>query len=254
MSDKVERLVRVLDFLLGTREHTATLSEVASAIEQPLSSTHDLLRSMVASGLLDVDPSKRYHHGPVLMRLARAALDMVDVVATAKPHLDELVGAMGHDAYLAIRAGEQVTYASRCASTYRAGLDIRLGEPVPLHSSAVGKLFAALQPDLERRVLSRSLVPLTPHTIVDPERLVTELEAIRERGTALSMEETITGIIGLAAPVRDTAGRLVAAVHVSAFKDNLAPGDVPRIEEAMVACAVDIQEALGSTTLTKVLT
>jgi IclR family acetate operon transcriptional repressor len=254
VSDKVERLVRVLDFLLRAPGHTATLSEVASAVEQPLSSTHDLLRSMVASGLLEIGPTKRYHHGPVLMRLALAAIDSVDIVATARPHLDKLVKAVGHDAYLAIRAGDAVTYASRCASTYRAGLDIRLGEPVPLHSSAVGKLFAALQPDLEHQVLSRPLAALTPNTIVDPDRLVAELEQIRQRETAMSREETITGIVGFAAPVRDATDRVVAAVHVSAFKDNLARDDVPRIEAATVACAVDIQQALSSTTLTKVLT
>lgn len=254
MSDKVERLVRVLDFLLRAPGHTATLSEVASAVEQPLSSTHDLLRSMVASGLLEVDRGKRYRHGPVLLRLALAAVDSVDIVATARPHLDKLVSSVGHDAYLALRTGDRVTYASRCASTYRAGLDIRLGEPVPLHSSAVGKLFAALQPELERQVLSRPLAPLTPHTIVEHDRLVTELEEIRERETALSMEETITGIVGFAAPVRDATDRLVAAVHVSAFKDNLARDDVSRIEAATVECAAEIEQALSSTTLTKVLT
>jgi DNA-binding IclR family transcriptional regulator len=254
VSDKVERLVRVLDFLLQAPGHAATLSEVAAAVDQPLSSTHDLLRSMVASGLLDVDSTKRYRQGPVLMRLAIAAIDQVDIVATARTHLEKLVRSVGHDAYLAIRAGDSVTYVARCASTYRAGLDIRLGEPVPLHSSAVGKLFAALQPDLERQVLSRKLRALTPNTIVDQDRLVAELTSIRRRGTALSMEETITGIVGFAAPVRDTAGRLVAAVHISAFKDNLARDDVARIELATLACADDIHQALSSTTLTKVLT
>lgn len=253
MSDKVERLVEVLDFLLQAPEHTATLSEIVGGVGKPLSSTHDLLRSMVASGLLEVDAAKRYHTGRVLMRLAIGAIDQVDIVATSRAHLDQLVRSVGHDAYLAIRAGDTVSYVSRCAGTYRAGLDIKLGEPVPLHSSAVGKLFAALQPDLERLALARPLARLTPHTIVDPASLADELRAIRERGTATSMEETITGIVGFAAPVRDAADRLVAAVHVSAFKDNLAPDDTPRIALATRACATEIEQALNAGTLAKVL-
>lgn len=253
MSDKVERLVKVLDFLLHTPGGTATLSEIAAAVEQPLSSTHDLLRAMVGSGLLEVDGSKRYRTGLALMRLAMAALDQTDIVPTARPHLDRLVREVGHDVYLAIRSGDMVSYVSRCVGTYRAGLDIKLGEAVPLHSSAVGKLFAAFHPDLEARVLARPLPRLTPHTVTDPELLAEEFRRIRERGTSLSTEETISGIVGFAAPVHDSTGQLVAAVHISAFRDNLAADDIPRIELASRNCAADIQQALGTTTLTKVL-
>jgi IclR family acetate operon transcriptional repressor len=252
VSDKVERLVKVLDFLLQTPGHTATLSEIVAAVDNPLSSTHDLLRGMVGSGLLEVDAAKRYRTGPILMRLAIGAIDQVDIVATARTHLDSLVRAVGHDAYLAIRAGDTVSYVSRCAGTYRAGLDIKLGEPVPLHSSAVGKLFTALHPDLEHRVLGRALPQLTQHTITDPDRLAEEFRQIRERGTSISIEETISGIVGFGAPVRDATGRAVAAVHISAFKDNLAENDLPRIELATQACAADIQQALSAATLTEV--
>jgi IclR family acetate operon transcriptional repressor len=253
VSDKVERLVKVLDFLLQAPTHTATLSEIVAGVDEPLSSTHDLLRAMVRSGLIEVDAAKRYHTGPALMRLAIGAIDRVDIVATARTHLDRLVRSVGHDAYLAIRAGDTVSYVSRCAGTYRAGLDIRLGEPVPLHSSAVGKLFAALHPDLESRVLSRALPQLTQHTIIDPDRLAEEFRDIRARGSSISIEETISGIVGFGAPVHDATGRLVAAVHISAFKDNLAEDDIPRIELATLACASDIQQALSATTLTKAL-
>lgn len=249
MSDKVESLVDVLDVVLQAPGQTATLSEVVTAVGRPLSSTHDLLRAMVASGLLEVTAGKRYHTGPVLLRLAIRAIDQVDIVATSQPHLDQLVRSVGHDAYLAIRAGGTVSYVARCAGTYRAGVDIKLGEPVPLHSSAVGKLFAALHPDLEARVLGEPLAALTPRTIVDPVRLSEEFREIRQRDTSISVEETITGIVGFGAPVRDAAGRLVAAVHISAFKDNLAEDDAPRIEQATRACAANIERALTSTTL-----
>jgi DNA-binding IclR family transcriptional regulator len=251
MADKVRRLVDVLDFLLDAPNQAATLSEVVLAVDQPLSSTHDLLRAMVASELLAVDAGKRYHTGPALMRLAIRTIDQVDIIATSRPHLDKLVRAVGHDAYLAIRAGDTVSYAARCAGTYRAGLDIKLGEPVPLHASAVGKLFSALQPDLEARVLGGALPALTPRTIVDPDRLTLEFRDIRERGSSISFEETITGIVGFGAPVRDATARLVAAVHVSAFKDNLGEEDIPRIDVAARACALGIQQAMSAATLTE---
>ena len=48
-----------------------------SGIDAPLSSTHDLLSAMAASGLVEVDAAKRYRCGPVLMRLARAAIEQL---------------------------------------------------------------------------------------------------------------------------------------------------------------------------------
>lgn len=254
MSDKVERLVVILEYLLQTPDQAATLSEIVGAVDKPLSSTHDLLRAMVATGMLEVDANKRYHTGPVLIRLAIRAIDQVDIIATARPHLDRLVRDVKHDAYLAIRSGDVVSYVARSAGSHRAGLDIKLGEPVPLHSSAVGKLYSALQPDLEARVLASQLTPLTPQTMTDPVRLAAEFKEIRERDTSISIEETITGIVGFGAPVRDTAGRLIAAVHISAFKDNLADNDIARNEQAARACAAEIQLALAADTLKEVLT
>jgi DNA-binding IclR family transcriptional regulator len=253
VSSKIDRLVEVLDFLLQRPGQTATLSEIAAALTNPLSSTHDLLRAMVAAGLLEVDAAKRYRTGPVLLRLAVSAINQVDIVSTSRRYLDRLVDDVSHDAYLAIRAGDTVTYVARVAGRHRAGLDIKLGEPVPLHASAVGKLFTALSPDLERRVMAQRLPALTPHTITDHTRLADELARIRQRDASRSLEETITGIVGFAVPIRNTDNQLVAAVHISAFKDNLVDEGVPGIEEAALRCAADIQEALGATTLTKVM-
>lgn len=252
MADKVERVVRVLDHVLGQHERGASLSAVAESLDGPLSSTHDLLRSMVAAGLLQVDAQKLYRTGPAFMRLAVAAVEQVDVVAAARPHLRQLVQEIGHDVYLAIRIGDDVTYVERFAGLQRAGLDIRLGDPVPLHSSAVGKLFAALSPDLAERALSGDLVALTPRTITSPESLRRELQVIRDREFALSIEETITGIIGFAAPVLDRDQRLVAAVHVSAFKDNLMNSDMADITRAASECAGVVRAALTSQPLAEV--
>ncbi|MDX6326231.1 MAG: hypothetical protein QOK15_2585 [Nocardioidaceae bacterium] len=253
MLSKVDRLVHVLDHVVRRPGHAATLSEIAVAVGNPLSSTHDLLRDMVGAGLLEVDAAKRYRAGPVLLRLAVTALDQADIVSIARRRLDRLVEEVSHDAYLAIRAGDRVSYVARVAGRYRAGLDIRLGEPVPMHSSAVGKLYAALHPDLEQLVIRQKLRALTPHTITDPLRLAREFARIRERDLSVSLEETISGIIGFGAPVRNADHKVIAAVHISAFKDNLHEDDVPHIETAAQHCAADIQEALGAPSLTKVL-
>lgn len=244
MTAKVERIVRVLDYVLGKNHSGAPLSEIATSVAGPLSSTHDLLRSMVEAGLLQIDSRKYYRTGPTFVRLAISAMEQVDVIAAARPHLKGLVQSIGHDAYLAVRVGNTVVYVERVPGLRRAGLDIRLGDPVPLHSSAVGKLFAALSSDLEAIALASDLEPFTPRTITSKTQLHQELVAIRERNFSMSQEETITGIIGFAAPVFDPISNLVAAVHVSAFKDYLSNADIPRVTREAKECAKAIQDSL----------
>ncbi len=244
MNDKIERTVRALDHVLRQNHAGAPLSQIAESVSGPLSSTHDLLRSMVRAGLLSVDERKIYRIGPTFVRLAVSAVEQVDVVNAAIPHLRRLVQEVQHDAYLAVRIGNTVTYVERIPGLQRAGLDIRLGDPVPLHSSAVGKLFAALAPALESAALDSELVRFTPQTITTRSALEAELQAIRERDFSMSMEETISGVVGFAAPVRDHGGNIVAAVHVSAFRDYLANVDIPAVTSHTKACAAAIQGLL----------
>ena len=59
------------------------------------------------------------------------------------------------------------------------------------------------------------LAPLTPNTIVDPARLAQECARIRERGYSLEQCESNVDVCCAAAAVRDSAGKVVAAISVS---------------------------------------
>ena len=56
---------------------------------------------------------------------------------------------------------------------------------------------------------------MTPHTIADPAALRAELDRIRAQGWALVDQELEEGLRSVAAPIRDSDGRAIAAVNVS---------------------------------------
>ena len=78
--------------------------------------------------------------------------------------------------------GKRVIYADRSLGTQRISLDIRLGEPLFLHSTAAGKLFAAVDEKLAALALSGDMPRLTPTTITSPRELEREYQRIREAG------------------------------------------------------------------------
>lgn len=200
-TDKVRRVVDVLEYVLSRRATGVRLSDIVAEFDSPLSSTHALLKSMTGAGLLTVDAERFYRIGPRFMRLALSADGSFDVRAMAHPILERLAADLSHDVYLAIRVGDAVVYVDRIPGRGRAAVDIRLGEPISLHSTAAGKLYCAYSADLQAKMLEGDRPAFTANTMVAADAVSRELRVIRERGFSVSNEESITGIVGLALPL-----------------------------------------------------
>lgn len=90
-------------------------------------------------------------------------------------------------------------------------VNITVGTRLPAYATSLGRVILA---DLPEPRLP-DLLPLTPHTLTDPEKLRAELDRVREAGYALVDEELEEGLRSIAVPVRGRGGRVVAAVNVA---------------------------------------
>jgi DNA-binding IclR family transcriptional regulator len=95
----------------------------------------------------------------------------------------------------------------------------------PLHSTGVGKVLLAYQPEgvLAPYLAAPDLPRYTAQTITSSTRLRQELFRIRARGYAIDNEEQEVGVYSLAVPVRDSYGRVIAALGISGPKRRLTP-------------------------------
>ncbi len=85
----------------------------------------------------------------------------------------------------------------------------------PLHSSAAGKCYLAWQSDDGvAAYVERGLEATTEHTITSPKQLRSELATVRRQGYAVSAEESFGGVGGLAVPLTDDLGEVVASLAV----------------------------------------
>ena len=242
--DRYLRTFDVLTLLVG-RKDGMRLTEIAQTLGLAGSSVHNMLQSMVAAELLTVSDDLRYAVGPRLVGLALATVSSLDVRTMARPRLQELARAIGDDVYLGMHLGQRVIYVDRCVGTQRISLDIRLGEPLTLHSTATGKLFAALDNRLGQRALAGALKKLTDKTIVDARLLGEEFARIRARGYAVSAQESVEGIVGYAFPIRHADGGLAAAIHVSVIERRATRAHERKLVEAAQACAAALERSLG---------
>jgi DNA-binding IclR family transcriptional regulator len=240
-SDRLRRIMDVLSLL--ALEGPKTVTEVATALSLPVSSTHDLLRAMDRGGVASAT-SHGYDVGPVTARLALKIWQRMDVAKVAAPELERLLRRVGFDVYLAVQTGNDVIYASRYRGRQGVTIDIPLGLPLYRHATAAGKLFAAYDREIRKEVLAKPLPRLTPVTRTDPGALSREFDAIRERGFSVSRGEAVTGIIGLAAPIL-MDGTIVGAAHISALLGQLDESRLRSVSDELTRSAAAIEDLVN---------
>lgn len=203
---------------------------VASLLGHDKSQVSRTLKTLDELGFVDRDPdSLTYRLGWRLFALAARAGDR-RLLEEGRPLILALVDDVGERAHLSIlREAEVLTLISESPqhAVQTAGW---MGRSVPVHCTSSGQ---ALLFDHDREALSNLLSGIVwgsagPNAPRDVDDLYARVVAARSRGWTLADEEFETGLMAVAAPVRDFSGRVIAAVNVSAPKFRFRE----RVEEA----------------------
>lgn len=202
------------------RDHQGDLGVgvVAKELGLNLSTTHRIVRALVAEGYLAQNKdSERYYLGTAALLLGQAAHRnfALDVVY---PVLRRLAESTGESVNLGVLAGDRVVVVERVESAKPLRFTQPPGTRVPLHASAMGKALLAFNEDIREQHLTsgRRLDRLTPKTHTVVKHLRSELEEIRARGWSTDDEEGHVGVRCVGAPVRDGAALARAAIAVQA--------------------------------------
>jgi DNA-binding IclR family transcriptional regulator len=240
----VEKAVDVLFHLHGA-EGPRGVTAIGRALGLPKSSTHRLLAALGRRGLVERDERGRYRPGFGLVALGVGALEGEPVVAAARPALEDAARSLGETCFLVAARAEQLVVLDKAEGTGFLRAAPTVGASVPVHATAVGKLFLAFAPGAVPEPQA-PFEPFTEHTAATPAQLASEIENVRERGFAESREEWTPGLSVLAAPVR-RGDRLVAAVAVAAPSQRYQAIGVETIAERTRAAADRVAARLEGT-------
>jgi DNA-binding IclR family transcriptional regulator len=181
-----------------------------------------------------------------LIRLAGAAMASLDLVRTARPILEDLADRTRETVNLGVLSGDAVVYIDQVTGTRSIVAVSWVGRRTPLHCTSNGKVLLAFLGDKERdRLLAGPLDNPTPRSVVKPADLRTQLEEVRVRGYAQTMEELEEGLNAVAAPVRRGDGEVVAALSVSGPAFRMRPVDLPRVGRLVMEAASSISRRMG---------
>jgi DNA-binding IclR family transcriptional regulator len=221
----VRRAFALIEMIVA-EQRPMSLAQMAETLALPKPTVHRLAARLEADGMLAREPAgKQYTIGPRLNALAVATLMATARRAPRHAVLEALAAATGETCNLGMLDGNAVVYLDRVETHWPLRLQLSVGSHVPLHCTAMGKLFLAHMTKRTRTQLYAAgpLRRYTPHTITEPAAMERALAKIRADGFTVNNQEYMVGLIGLAVPVPDAArkGRFAAALAIHAPEPRL---------------------------------
>lgn len=222
------------------------VTQLAALIGSDKSQVSRALKILTEDGLVDRDPETLgYRLGWRLLALAGRS-SRAGLLAAAEPLLRRLVRETGERAHLSVLRGNEVLTVLSEGSGHAVQAAGWVGRTVPLHSTSSGRALLFDHTEAEIAELFADLPPGggTAKAPRSAKQLSERIAAARGRGFALVDEEFEAGLVGVAAPVRDFRGRIVAALNVSAPRFRFSQ-KLPRAGTQVRAAAEELSASLG---------
>ncbi|MFI7079675.1 IclR family transcriptional regulator [Micromonospora sp. NPDC049903] len=217
-----QSIQRAINLIRRSAEHPLTLTEASEVLGVHKSTALRILQTLESARFVRKTGAGTYVFGSGLIELSELALGSMDLRQFAAAHLRQLQRQTGHTVHLAQLTGDEIVYIDKVDSPAfdAVKLPSRVGRAVSIYASAVGKVILAYLPRDERdRLLSHVVFErYTETTFADRDALEAELVHVGEQGWAADNGEHDAYVMCIAAPIRDSRGRVIAAISMTAIE------------------------------------
>ncbi len=216
MIQSVQKAIHILH-AFSSGEPRLTLGEIAQRMQLPKSTTHNLLATLVACGMVERVEDDRYALGLAIIALTQSVRVNVELRDRTAPLLRELADMSRESVFLTTRDGDYCLYIYAVESSSRLQARTAVGERAHLHCTAVGKAMLAYLPPTEVEAIAArvGLPRFTKQTITDLPTLQAEVAATQQRGYSIDIEGHELGIYCIGAPIFDASNAIIGVCSIS---------------------------------------
>lgn len=161
---------------------------------------------------------KQFSLTPRVLRVGWSYFDSARLPRIIQPYLQQLSATIAESAYLSVLDGWDLVFIARNGSSRVMTTGFVLGARVPAPLTAPGVVLLAYQPDADAVrdwLAAHDLAPFTPHTLTNKERLLDKIRRARDDGHAVIEQQLQVGVRGVAVPVKNRHGEVVAALSTN---------------------------------------
>ena len=203
----------------SAKHRTMTLAELADAAQISRGSAQRSVHTLQVMGLIQKQPqTRRFQLAPKVMTVGCNYLEADALIDAANPFLAKLSSSCNETTNLTEPDGLEMVYVARFPSHKHIPIHVPIGRHMPMYCTSAGRAFLSGVPDDEVRAMLRASDRRkhTPHTCTEVNKLLTLINEAKARGFAYNNQEYYLGDVNVAAPVLNSRGRAIAAIHVSA--------------------------------------
>lgn len=235
------RGLKIIDLLADTEEGL-TATELIDHLGIDKSGISRLMSTLVKYRFVDRDDeSRRYYLGVHVHELGHRAGQHATLRDLVQPYLVRLSAQSNENAHVAVYSSSQALTIADQPSTEPLRVVSEVGRRMPLHCSAVGKCLLAFG----EVAFPSTFQSFTEKTITDEDALIQQLDEIRHQQYALDDEELTLGVRGIAVPIRNREGRVVATLGISGPSVRLTLDAIPSVVTLLQTFSDAISTELG---------
>jgi IclR family pca regulon transcriptional regulator len=215
-----------------------TLTEVAQRTGLTRAGARRILLTLEGLGYV-TSQGRQFSLTPKILDLGFAYLSSLPLWNLAEPVMERLVEEVKESCSAAVLDGADIVYVLRIPTHKIMSINLGIGSRLPAACTSMGRtLLAELDAAALDALLARHpLVAHTAHTLTDPARWQAELARVRRQGWCLVDQELEEGLVSLSVPIRDRAGRAIAAMNISGqaartSAQQMTEQFLPRLQEA----------------------
>jgi IclR family KDG regulon transcriptional repressor len=247
ISGTVNKAIDVLElFLKGDPE--IGLTEISELTGYNNTTTHRLLTTMVERGLIQQSKKNgKYSLGLKTLEFSFKVRLNLRYLDTMYLHLSKLCREQNVPVNLTVLDKDDQIVIDEIGIVNDFRYTGPVGQRLPLHATAPGKVFLAYLSEEERASFySRNpLEAITQSTITDIDQLNAELKVVRENGIAFDEGQFIAGVWAVAAPVFRSRGEVVCVAAIILPLSQITAYNSQGYATALKRCTTELSVAMS---------
>lgn len=232
--------------LLARSPGAKGITEIARELKLTKSNVHRLLATFQAHDYVRKLPhNSAYELTSKLWEIGALVRSRLDITKVSREAMVKLESETGESVHLSIMEGRDVVYVDKLEGSHPIKAYTAIGGRAPVWCVATGKALLAYAPTAIVEDVANHLVRFTERTTVDRVDLLEDLRTVRKLGYAVNQGEWREGVAGIAAPVRDSSGNVIAAIGISGPATRFRQKDIRSRAPVVIEAAAAISVALG---------
>jgi DNA-binding IclR family transcriptional regulator len=211
----VAHALDVLEQFHGDTELGVT--ELSKRLKLHKNNVFRILATLESRGYIEQNRStENYRLGTRCLQLGQSYIQHMGLLRQARPIMVDVVRACHESAYVTVMRKGKVVPLDMVESDQPVRIVSHIGETLPLHCTAAGKVHLAFEPMEElQRTFPEGLERHTENTITDRRVLFEQLKEIATAGYAVDNGEYLSDVRTIAVPIKDYTRTVVGSLAVS---------------------------------------